>query len=119
MLADMVNADHQVPVDADDDLIETAARVREAVQRVRGGLMVTAGGDCGVELEPVAAARKRFGDRLVVVWFDAHGDVSFSALKGPSLQLLAVDGFDGSGRVRQRDSLPSPPHRVRRCCGPR
>ncbi|MFF5208224.1 DUF3616 domain-containing protein [Streptosporangium sp. NPDC000396] len=32
--------------------------------------------------------------------------VSFSAVNGPSLQLLAVDGFDGSGRVRQRDSLP-------------
>jgi hypothetical protein len=43
--------------------------------------------------------------------------VSFSALKGPSLQLLAVDGFDGPVRVRQRDSLPSPSHRARRCCG--
>ncbi|GGO65704.1 protein kinase domain-containing protein [Nonomuraea cavernae] len=46
-----------------------------------------------------------------------HRDVSFSAVKRPSLQLLAVGGFDGLVRVRQRDSLPSPSHRVRRCCG--
>src|SRR5690606_10902676 len=37
--------------------------------------------------------------------------------KRPSLQFLAVDGFDGPVRVRQRDSLPSPSHRARRCSG--
>ncbi|TDB96510.1 arginase family protein [Nonomuraea longispora] len=101
LLADMVNADHRVSVDADDDLVETAARVREAVQRVRGGLMVTAGGDCGVELEPVAAARKRFGDRLVVVWFDAHGDLNTpvsspsGAYHGMVLRALTGEGPEG------------------------
>ena len=38
--------------------------------------VVTVGGDCGVELEPLAAARRKRGDRLVVVWFDAHGDLN-------------------------------------------
>ncbi|MFF5210181.1 hypothetical protein [Streptosporangium sp. NPDC000396] len=40
--------------------------------------------------------------------------VNFSAVNGPSLQLLTIDGFDDSGRVRQRDSLPgmARPYRV-------
>ncbi|TDD15261.1 arginase family protein [Nonomuraea diastatica] len=97
----MVDADHRVPVDADDDLVGTAARVREAVGRVRDGLVVTAGGDCGVELEPVAAARRRFGDRLVVVWFDAHGDLNTpesspsGAYHGMVLRALTGEGPEG------------------------
>ncbi|MGP3931378.1 arginase family protein [Nonomuraea sp. KM88] len=101
LLADMVDADHRVLVDADDDLVGTAARVREAVGPVRAGLVVTAGGDCGVELEPVAAARKRFGDRLVVVWFDAHGDLNTpesspsGAYHGMVLRALTGEGPEG------------------------
>ncbi|MEO3806745.1 arginase family protein [Nonomuraea sp. B1E8] len=101
LLADMVDADHRVLVDADDDLVGTAARVREAVAPVRAGLVVTAGGDCGVELEPVAAARKRFGDRLVVVWFDAHGDLNTpesspsGAYHGMVLRALTGEGPEG------------------------
>lgn len=41
-----------------------------------GSPTVVTGGDCGVELEPVAAASARHGDALAVVWFDAHGDLN-------------------------------------------
>ena len=101
LLADMVKADHRVRVDVDDDLVITAARVREAVARAGEGLVVTAGGDCGVELEPVAAARKRYGDRLVVVWFDAHGDLNTpgsspsGAYHGMVLRALTGEGPEG------------------------
>jgi arginase len=39
------------------------------------GLVVTAGGECGVDLAPIAAARARYGDDLTVLWFDAHPDL--------------------------------------------
>ncbi len=66
-----------------------------------GGLLVVAGGDCGVELEPVAAARRRHGERLVVVWFDAHGDLNTpesspsGAFHGMVLRALTGEGPPG------------------------
>lgn len=77
---------------------ETAARTRAALSRAKGRLVVTVGGDCGVELEPVAAAVRRHGDRLAVVWFDAHGDLNTprsspsGAFHGMVLRTLLGDG---------------------------
>lgn len=103
LVAGMVEADRRVRVEVDDDdLVVTASRVRTAVAEAGwDGLLVTAGGDCGVELEPVAAARRRFGERLVVVWFDAHGDLNTpdsspsGAFHGMVLRALTGEGPDG------------------------
>jgi arginase family enzyme/GNAT superfamily N-acetyltransferase len=80
LLAGLVPAAEHLRVDAPaepgDVLAANAAKVRHALGRTGGRLTVTAGGDCGVELEPVAAAVRRHGDRLAVVWFDAHGDLN-------------------------------------------
>jgi arginase len=101
LLASMVPADERVLVEVEDDLVSTAARVRQAVAQVDGGLLVAAGGDCGIELEPVAAARQRYGDRLVVVWFDAHGDLNTpesspsGAFHGMVLRALTGEGPRG------------------------
>ncbi|WP_063780536.1 arginase family protein [Nonomuraea sp. SBT364] len=106
LLAEMVAADARVRVDVvDDDLVETAARVRAALPPAGGpgeaGLVVVAGGDCGVELAPVEAARRAHGDRLVVVWFDAHGDLNTpesspsGAFHGMVLRALAGEGPAG------------------------
>jgi arginase family enzyme/ribosomal protein S18 acetylase RimI-like enzyme len=78
LLADMVPAAERVRVDVGDVLAANAAGVRAALERHRG-LILTAGGDCGVELEPIAAALRRHGERLAVVWFDAHGDLNTPA----------------------------------------
>jgi arginase len=39
-------------------------------------VVVTVGGDCGVELAPITEARVRYGDNLTLLWFDAHPDVN-------------------------------------------
>ncbi|MER6946429.1 arginase family protein [Nonomuraea sp. NPDC000554] len=101
LLAGMVDAEHRTRVEVDDDLAATAARVRSALSQAPDGLVVTTGGDCGVELEPVKAARRRFGDRLVVVWFDAHGDLNTpssspsGAFHGMVLRALTGEGPAG------------------------
>ncbi|WP_379513528.1 arginase family protein [Nonomuraea insulae] len=101
LLAGLVGGDQRVRVEVDDDLAATAAKVRAAVEGVSGELIVTVGGDCGVELAPVAAARKRYGDRLVVVWFDAHGDLNTpdsspsGAYHGMVLRALTGEGPAG------------------------
>ncbi|MGW4476501.1 arginase family protein [Nonomuraea sp. NPDC004354] len=84
LLASMVPdaARHRVEV-ADGDspaaFAVTATRARAAVDGVGDGLVVTVGGDCGVELAPVSAALDRYGERLGLVWFDAHGDLNTPA----------------------------------------
>ncbi|MFE3448370.1 arginase family protein [Nonomuraea sp. NPDC059194] len=85
LLAAMVpNAALRQRVDIEDgdtpaDLAATADRVRAVIAEAREGLVVTVGGDCGVELAPVSAAIDRYGERLALVWFDAHGDLNTPA----------------------------------------
>ncbi|GAA4237382.1 arginase family enzyme/GNAT superfamily N-acetyltransferase [Streptosporangium album] len=75
-LAAMIPDAEHLRVTIGETLAETAARTREALSRARGGFTVTVGGDCGVELEPISAALREYGERLRVVWFDAHGDLN-------------------------------------------
>lgn len=54
-------------------LLENRAAQRAAL-RTRSKVL-TIGGDCGVDLEPVRAVRERYGRTLGLAWFDAHGDL--------------------------------------------
>lgn len=47
---------------------------RQAVAGIEEPIL-TIGGDCGVEFEPIRALRKRYGPGLGVAWFDAHPDL--------------------------------------------
>ncbi|MER7403132.1 arginase family protein [Streptomyces sp. NPDC000070] len=76
--------------------------VRAALGEVPPGEpTVTIGGDCAVDLAPVEAALSAFGDRLTVVWFDAHGDLNTpesspsGAFHGMVLRALIGDGPEG------------------------
>ncbi|MDN3352828.1 GNAT family N-acetyltransferase [Actinomadura sp. DC4] len=87
-----------------------AANVRAALGRTRGRPVFVAGGDCGVELAPVAAALRRYGDRLAVVWFDAHGDLNTPA-SSPSgafhgMVLRTLLGEGPAGLVPDRPLRP-------------
>ncbi|MDT0345996.1 GNAT family N-acetyltransferase [Streptomyces litchfieldiae] len=104
-LAAMIpGARRHIRVDTGGTLAETARRVRGALPA--DGLVVTVGGDCGVELEPVAAALRRHGDRLNVVWFDAHGDLN-SPATSPSgaFHGMVLRTLTGTGPA---DLVPSP-----------
>ncbi|MEV5705357.1 GNAT family N-acetyltransferase [Actinoallomurus sp. NPDC052274] len=103
LLADLLPTADRVSVDIVDGagaaaLTGNALRIRAALERAGGRFAVTLGGDCGVELEPVAAAARRYGDRLAVVWFDAHGDLNTpasspsDAFHGMVLRTLLGDG---------------------------
>lgn len=76
--------------------------VRAALAAVpTGDLTVTVGGDCAVDLAPVEAALSAHGDRLAVVWFDAHADLNSpesspsGAFHGMVLRALLGDGPEG------------------------
>jgi arginase len=98
-LAAMIPAERHVRVDVGATLADTAARAREAVPET--GFTCVVGGDCGVELGPVQAAIERHGDRLAVVWFDAHADMNTpetspsGAFHGMVLRALQGEGPEG------------------------
>jgi arginase len=103
-LAAMVPDAEHVRVDTGATLAETADRVRRALPR--DGFVVTVGGDCGVELEPVAAALRRHGDRLNLVWFDAHGDMNTPATSpSGAFHGMILRTLQGEGPP---DLVPSP-----------
>ncbi|MGP3991247.1 arginase family protein [Streptomyces sp. 3N207] len=81
--------------------------VRTALAEVPPGeRTVTIGGDCAVDLAPVEAALSAFGDRLALVWFDAHADLNTpesspsGAFHGMVLRALIGDGPEGLQPVR-------------------
>jgi arginase len=86
LLGEAITADGRHRVAVGNELGETRGGVRHAdvladnLAAIRtalpGSPAVTVGGDCGVELAPIEAAVQRHGDRLAVVWFDAHGDLN-------------------------------------------
>jgi arginase len=80
-----------------DVLLENLALTRQALAGV-DDMVITAGGDCGVDLAPIAAASARHGEALTVLWFDAHPDcytpqtLPSGAFHGMVVRTLLGDG---------------------------
>ncbi|MFD1051133.1 arginase family protein, partial [Kibdelosporangium lantanae] len=55
-------------------LVENLRLTAEALTKT-DDFVITVGGDCGVDMAPITAARERYGDDLTVLWIDAHPDV--------------------------------------------
>ncbi|NTG08766.1 arginase family protein [Rhizobium rhizogenes] len=56
-------------------LLDLLAAARSAIDRHGPDAIVTLGGDCLVDLAPIAYLSERYGDDLAVLWVDAHPDV--------------------------------------------
>jgi arginase len=80
-----------------DVLLENLRLTWQALAGV-GDMVITAGGDCGVDLAPIAAAAARYGEALSVLWFDAHPDcytaqtLPSGAFHGMVVRTLLGDG---------------------------
>jgi arginase len=59
-----------------DVLTRSLEATRAALGPIGDDTPLAVGGDCGIELAPVARAVARHGDSLAVVWFDAHADLN-------------------------------------------
>jgi arginase len=56
-------------------LLGLLAAARSAIDRHAPDAIVALGGDCLVDLAPIAYLSERYGDDLAVIWIDAHPDV--------------------------------------------
>jgi len=98
----------EVPLGAGESLGSGVRRI-SAIQAVRDRVadaltnlsepVITIGGDCGVELAPIAHAHAAHPQDLAVVWFDAHPDLNSpetsptGAFHGMVLRTLLGEGF--------------------------
>jgi arginase len=123
--AALVAADARVDVpvlDADGEIVRGVRRLdvlRENLRLTQQALagindvVVTAGGDCGVELGPIAAARAQYGDRLTVLWIDANPDVSTpETLPSGSFHGMVLRTLLGAGAAELVPDEPLVPEQV-------
>jgi arginase len=95
-----------------DVLLENLRMTQDALAGI-DDVVVTAGGDCGVELAPVAAARARYGDELTVLWIDAHPDVSTpETLPSGSFHGMVLRALLGEGPSQLIPEQPLAPEQV-------
>src|SRR6266536_3663293 len=92
--------DKQPGIRALDVLLENQRLTREAVAGI-DDVVITAGGDCGVDLAPIAAAGARHGQALTVLWFDAHPDCyTAQTLPSGAFHGMVVRTLLGDGTAR-------------------
>jgi arginase len=94
-------------------LLRQARAAREAIEKHRPDRIVTLGGDCLVDLTPMAYLNRRYGGDLGVLWVDAHPDVLTprDIAQGNAQVLGALLGRRDSDLVGEVDT-PLKPSRV-------
>ncbi|MGI8334236.1 arginase family protein [Actinomadura scrupuli] len=96
-----------------DVLVENLRLTREALAGI-DDVVVTVGGDCGVDLAPIAAARDRYGERLTVLWIDAHPDLyTPQTLPSGAFHGMVVRALLGEGPAPLVPERPLAPEQVR------
>ena len=103
------SAEDNRPVDGGivsrEALLDQLTAARSAIARHQPEAIVTLGGDCLIDLAPIAYLGERYGDDLAVVWVDAHPDVmgpaQFQNAHAHILAILIGEGIPTS-------SLPYP-----------
>lgn len=95
-----------------DVLVENLHRTQQALAAI-DDVVVTVGGDCGVDLAPIAAARARYGDRLTVLWIDAHPDLyTPQTLRSGSFHGMVLRTLLGEGPAPLVPDQPLTPGQV-------
>jgi arginase len=56
-------------------LLQQARSARSAIEKHAPDRILTIGGDCLVDLAPIAYLNKRYGGDVGVLWIDAHPDI--------------------------------------------
>jgi arginase len=95
-----------------DVLVENQRLTREALTGI-DDRVITVGGDCAVDIAPIAAARTRYGDSLTVLWIDAHPDVySPQTLPSGAFHGMVVRALLGDGPPGLTPGQPLAPQQV-------
>ncbi|MEV5574737.1 arginase family protein [Spirillospora sp. NPDC052269] len=104
--------DKAAGIRAYDALVENQRATRKALAGI-DDRVITIGGDCAVDIPPIAAAHARYGDALTVLWIDAHPDVySPQTLRSGAFHGMVVRALLGDGPVGLTPERPLAPRQV-------
>jgi arginase len=94
-------------------LLDQLTAARSAILRHKPEAIVTLGGDCLVDLAPIAYLSERYGDELAVLWVDAHPDVMGPAqFQNAHAHVLAMLMGEGDPDFVAVVSRPLDPRRI-------
>jgi arginase len=94
-------------------LLRQLAAARAAIKRHAPEAIVTLGGDCLVDLAPIAYLSERYGNDLAVLWVDAHPDVMGPAqFRNAHAHVLAMLMGKGDPDFVAAVTRPMQPERV-------
>lgn len=88
-------------------LLRQARAARQAIERHRPDRIVTLGGDCLVDLAPMAYLNTRYGGELGMLWLDAHPDV-LTPDESPHGHTHVVSALLGRGDPDLTDEVDTP-----------
>jgi arginase len=81
-----------------DSILENARSIKRLLREDDPDTILLIGGECSTELMPISFLRRKYGEDLAVLWFDAHADLNASAespsgnFHGMPLRLLLGEG---------------------------
>jgi len=79
-------------------ILKSLESARAILKTANSDKVFTLGGDCGVEVGPVTYLNERYDSDLIVLWFDAHGDLNTpqsspsKTFHGMPLRMILGDG---------------------------
>jgi arginase len=93
-------------------LLQQARAARQAIEKHHPDRIVTLGGDCLIDLAPMAYLNTRYGGNLGVLWVDAHPDVLTpkESAHGHTHVLSALLGRGDADLVGEVDTPIQPSH---------
>jgi hypothetical protein len=86
-------------------VVQQARVARQVIEKHHPDRIVTLGGDCLVDLAPIAYLNTRYGGNLGVLWVDAHPDVMIPK-DFAHVCRVRIDGFDGFLRKNSQANFP-------------
>ncbi|WP_197283925.1 arginase family protein [Rhizobium acidisoli] len=90
-------------------LLEQVRSARRAIEKHRPDKILTIGGDCLVDLAPIAYLNKHYG-RVGVLWIDAHPDVQTpKETPHAHAQVLGMLLGQGAATSRRKSKITSTP----------
>ena len=98
---------------AEDGVLDRKVLVRQTrhalklLHRERPGRVLVLGGECSVSVAPFAYLRKLYGRDLVLIWIDAHPDLTLPGDAYTGYHAMAVSALMGRGDERLTGLLPA------------
>jgi arginase len=89
-------------------VLEQARAARRILQRRKPNRVVVFGGECSVDFAPLAYLNERYDGELVLLWLDAHPDVSLPTGDYPNFHAMVLSALLGIGDPEFVAEVPRP-----------